>query len=210
MQPFSQFKIFRGWGFGINSYGHAAVRYTMPDGTQKVMNIVGGDGKKMVTFVDPADYLFSSEKAEQRGIFNRDIVGVRIEHVAPEKILEMDAYFRALSDRYEKQDAKFNIAFGPFFNLFRDLMPRTIVDLAERGNCAMYTSKGLKIAGVIKHWSMYVCRTLKFSLFFSSFCLCLRRVCMFSLLPLHAVFSSFFCPSFRFFPVALPTGLFLH
>lgn len=28
-------------GLSRNPYGHAAVRYTLPDGTQKIMNIVG-------------------------------------------------------------------------------------------------------------------------------------------------------------------------
>jgi len=31
------FRLFFGFGFALNAYGHAAVRYTMPDGTEKVL-----------------------------------------------------------------------------------------------------------------------------------------------------------------------------
>ena len=42
-------------------FGHVAVRYTTSDGTQRVMNILGGvDGADLVHFVDPADYLYGT------------------------------------------------------------------------------------------------------------------------------------------------------
>jgi len=39
----ASFSLF-GWGFALNYYGHAAVRYTLPNGTQRVMNITGVPG----------------------------------------------------------------------------------------------------------------------------------------------------------------------
>ena len=81
--PFGSFEIF-GIKFG-SPYGHSAIRYTLPDGTQVVMNIVKNseDEDKLVNFVDPTEYLYGTQfddvGAEQGGAYNRQIVGVRIE-----------------------------------------------------------------------------------------------------------------------------------
>lgn len=42
----------------LNPFGHSAVRYTLPCGTQRVMNIVGKPGQTMTNFLKPEDYLF--------------------------------------------------------------------------------------------------------------------------------------------------------
>lgn len=120
------------------------------------MNIVGGDPKSaMVTFVSPDEYLFGVEKGAQRGVYNRDMIGVRIENVAPERILAMDQYFQELAERGVRKDAKFDIILGPMFNLLRAILPEAILGVAERGNCAMYTSRGLRRAGLVSHTTMY-------------------------------------------------------
>jgi hypothetical protein len=127
----------------------------MPDGQQKVMNIVGSPPSPMVVFCHPRDYLFDAVVGEQGGIFNRDIIGIRIEHVDPDKIIAMDKYFQELSERHFHKEAKFNIAFAPIFNLAASILPSSLLGIAERGNCAMYTSKGLREAGVVSRWSMW-------------------------------------------------------
>jgi hypothetical protein len=52
----------------------AAVRYTLPNGEQKLMNIVGQPHKEMVNFLDPSEYLYGTcfdNGAEQGGVYNR-------------------------------------------------------------------------------------------------------------------------------------------
>ena len=120
------------------------------------MNIVGGDPKSaMVTFVPPDEYLFGLEKGAQRGVYNRDMISVRIENVEPERIIAMDKYFQELAERGVRKEAKFDIILGPMFNLLHTILPASILGIAERGNCAMYTSRGLKRAGLVTRTSMY-------------------------------------------------------
>ncbi len=55
-------------------YPSAAVRYTLPNGEQKLMNIVGQPHKEMVNFLDPSEYLYGTcfdNGAEQGGVYNR-------------------------------------------------------------------------------------------------------------------------------------------
>eukprot|EP00967_Tisochrysis_lutea_P080136 scaffold109927_cov30-Tisochrysis_lutea.AAC.1 len=47
-------------------FGHCAVRYTTSDGTQRVMNILGGKqlsgpDTAMVNFADPSDFLYGTD-----------------------------------------------------------------------------------------------------------------------------------------------------
>ncbi|MES1906830.1 MAG: hypothetical protein MHM6MM_000060 [Cercozoa sp. M6MM] len=72
-------------------YGHAALRYTLPNGEQKLVNICGLFDKEMVHFLSPSRYLFGThgfeDRCEQGGIYNRAFCGIRIENVAPERLL---------------------------------------------------------------------------------------------------------------------------
>lgn len=68
------------------------------------------------------------------------MVSVRIEEWPAEKIVKMDEYFKELSKRSSKREAKFNLIFAPVFNFFEKICPAWV---AERGNCAYWTSKGL-------------------------------------------------------------------
>lgn len=71
------------------------------------MNIVGMPKPpvKMVSFLDPSDYLFglphetSALGSEQGGIYLRGFISVRIQHWPSEKIEAMDRYFVELQER---------------------------------------------------------------------------------------------------------------
>ena len=119
----------------------AAVRYTMP-GTleQKVVNISGTRRDNLVTFYTPEEYLFeNTDTGDQGGIWNRNIVSVRIEEAEPWQIEDMDYYFRKLYRKnHLEQTAKFSIIFSPIYNLVRWLC--SFSDIAVRGNCAYFTS----------------------------------------------------------------------
>jgi len=146
--PFSSF------GFSLNPYGHDAIRYTLPHGEQKLMNIVGEPHKEMVNFLDPSDFFFDAcfAGSEQGGIYNRTMISVRIEELPPKQILEMHNYYERLERQEFHKDAKFSLLFSPLYNFLADWLP---VALAERGNCARYTSKGLAEGQIIKHASMW-------------------------------------------------------
>ena len=107
---------------------------------QKVVNISGTKSDNLVSFHTPEEYLFeNTDKGDQGGIWNRNIVSVRIENVEPWQIEDMDYYFRKLyrKNRLEHR-AKFSIIFSPLYNFVRWLC--SFSDIAVRGNCAFYTS----------------------------------------------------------------------
>ena len=52
-------------------------------------------------------------KTEQKGIYNRAMITVRIENVEPEKIEAMHQYYMKLKELSNKEEAKFNIILSP-------------------------------------------------------------------------------------------------
>ena len=106
----------RGVYSSSNPYGHAAIRYTTSDGEQHVMNIVGKPGSRMVNFMRPIDYLFGDPSvtcelgSEQGGVFNRSIIGFRLENYPPEKVDKLHQYFVDLQEReVSKREVVFNL-----------------------------------------------------------------------------------------------------
>lgn len=149
-RPHSGITIF-GYGFNFNWYGHSAVIYTMPDGTRKVFNIVGGKGHdELVNFHTPEEYMFT-RNSDQGGVFNRNFISVRIEDIDSENIIKMDAKFQEIKNMAVVGNAKFDIIFGPVFNFMRRFFPT----MAERGNCARWTSLGLQEAGIVTRRSVW-------------------------------------------------------
>jgi hypothetical protein len=138
-----------------NPFGHAVIRYTLPNGTQKLMNIVGKPGAEMVNFLDPSDYLYATnvKGSEQGGAMNRTMHSVRIEHVAPEKVVALDKFYTELAERHQAGKAKFDLAAPVIRNAFNGALGRD--DAAEAGNCALWVSKGLAHAGIIAKPTMW-------------------------------------------------------
>lgn len=150
--PYASTKIL-GIGFG-SPFGHAVVRYTLPDGTQKVMNIVKNRNQdRLVNFVDPTEYLygtaFEAVGAAQGGAYNRRIIGVRIEKWDDELLQDLDYYYRKLARREESHSATFELFLGPLWNFLRDKLPEGF-NFAESGNCARWTSAGLVFADLMQ------------------------------------------------------------
>jgi hypothetical protein len=148
-RPYAVFNFF-GIGLNLNWCGHSVVRYTMPNGESKIFNISGRNSDKLVTFSNPEEYIFT-RKSDQGGIFNRDFIGIRIEDVPDDRIIAMDARFREIEEKSKTFDAKFDLIFSPILNTIRYVFPV----LAERGNCAKWSSVGLKYAGVITKHSVW-------------------------------------------------------
>eukprot|EP00007_Cunea_sp_BSH-02190019_P006131 CAMPEP_0174230428 /NCGR_PEP_ID=MMETSP0417-20130205/1207_1 /TAXON_ID=242541 /ORGANISM="Mayorella sp, Strain BSH-02190019" /LENGTH=312 /DNA_ID=CAMNT_0015308123 /DNA_START=37 /DNA_END=972 /DNA_ORIENTATION=- len=148
VEPFSQFHIF-GFGIPINPYGHAALRYTRPNGEQHVVNISGSPNTRLVSFLPPADYIFGDQTySEQGGVRSRAMVGIRLEEYPPELVEDIHHFFDKLSRRSTRKTVKFNLVFAKLFNAVGWLLPRLHV---ERGNCAYWTSKGL-VEGDLLFW----------------------------------------------------------
>jgi len=155
VEPYASMKVMPGVGLSRNPYGHAAIRYTLPDGTQKVMNIVGFPTEKsqMVNFVPPEEYFFGTsqffEGCEQMGVYNRSFVSVRIENYPADKIMDLDYYFNKLQRRAREKQAEYSLITSKIWNFLREWLPWSL-KIAERGNCALWTSKGLVEADLVR------------------------------------------------------------
>jgi len=146
--PYLRWRLnwFKWFGFAGNYYGHSAVKYIDPEtGEQVVMNITGStESPEMVNFLKAEDYLFGTHYFEkggtQGGVYNRNIISVRIENVPRQQIMDMDYFYKKLQRNQHQRVAKFSLLFGTLWNWLAGYLP---VDVAERGNCAYWTSKGL-------------------------------------------------------------------
>jgi len=150
VEPFMNWTLsYFSWiGFAGNYYGHAAVRYTLPTGESVVMNIEGSGKGPMVNFVPAEEYIFGTKYfdkgSSQGGIYNRNMVSVRIEDYPEDKIVDLDHYYRKLQKNH---DARFSLFFSPVMNNIYRWFPDSVV---EHGNCARWTSKGLTESGLIR------------------------------------------------------------
>lgn len=142
--PLNQFAV------AANPYGHAAVRYRLDD-EEYVMNITGTEGQPMVGFFAPQEYIFG-RSAEQRGIYTRNMYGVRVENVERERILFMHQYYQKVAYLGSKKEAKFSLIFAKIYNLLRGWLP---ISISERGNCAWWTSGGLTEAGMLSGQNLW-------------------------------------------------------
>ena len=151
VRSFSKINLGFGYGFTFNMFGHAAVRYIDPDGNDIVVNIEGKkkNGLPMVQFYDAKEFFYGTnpnKNGEQRGVYNRNKVGVRVEKLDRKNIDKMHQYFCDLQTQDIDGDVGFNIAIGPFINFFRKFIP---FQIPEYGNCSKWISEGLLIAGVV-------------------------------------------------------------
>lgn len=171
-RPYTFIPLPFGYGINYNSYGHSAVRYNL-NGLDIVVNVEGKKKNKvMIVFYDAKEYLYGvdySKNGEQRGVYNRNIVGTRIENVPQEKILAMHNYFLDLQTQEKNGLKKFNLFMGPVINFFirgtikwcknfdkkmeenyqiTNSFNSDHVSKIEYGNCAKWISEGLKKADI--------------------------------------------------------------
>ena len=114
-------------------FGHALVRYTLSNGTQRIMNISGVPGTTMVNLVDPTEYMFGTKGwdswAEQGGLYTRAYWGLRIERCPSGTIEALNHYYEALVSKENIQwegeegatGAKFSLTCSrltTFWNMF--------------------------------------------------------------------------------------------
>jgi hypothetical protein len=116
------------------------------------MNVVGLEGEDMINFLTPSQYLFGTSgwgrASEQGGIYNRSFCSVRLEELADEKILALDAYFQLIQHSFRAGAAGFNLTSGRVYTFARKYSPLWRPAIAS-GNCAYWTSGGLMAAGLL-------------------------------------------------------------
>jgi len=153
-KPYGLVKLPFGLGsINYNWFGHSALRYTTPEGKDIVVNVEAKEkGKNFIQIYDANEYLFGTKSA-QKGIYQRDIVGLRIENVSQLDIKLMHNYIMDLkSNNNNSQDkVRFNIILGPVLNLFGNF----INNFPEYGNCARWTSSMLFKAGLTTNYFVW-------------------------------------------------------
>lgn len=151
VRGFVQVPLLFGYGICFNNYGHSAVRYTRPDtGEDVVMNIT--DSPELVEFINTEDYFYGiQQNGQQEALYNREMITLRVENLPERNIIDMHNYYLSLMN----QDKRFNICFGPVYNSIRKIMFFFNFKIFERGNCAKWTSEGLKRAKVVTNVSLF-------------------------------------------------------
>lgn len=136
----------------LSRFGHSAVRYCLPDGTQHLVNVCRPTrGRELIEFFEvPEDYIFGVEG--QGGIFARNICSVRIEHVPPDAVLAMHFYFRSVFHQFQCRGVNFQLTGGKVGETCRRLCRRSV---RKTGNCARWIARGLAVAGLLKGPRMY-------------------------------------------------------
>jgi len=146
LEKFTQYSY--GWG-------HAALRYRIGD-DDFVVNLANPASgfADFVSFVSPAEYLFStSSKAfrasEQYGIYGRSYQILRLaEGSVPEhQVRAMHNYFLELSKRADRKEVVWS---STPFHCYLNAVQRTLGLLKEEGGgCADWISRGLEAGGFI-------------------------------------------------------------
>eukprot|EP00658_Telonema_sp_P-2_P034269 TRINITY_DN25031_c0_g1_i1.p1 TRINITY_DN25031_c0_g1~~TRINITY_DN25031_c0_g1_i1.p1 ORF type:complete len:327 (+),score=58.95 TRINITY_DN25031_c0_g1_i1:29-1009(+) len=140
-------------------FGHALIRYTLPDGSQHIMNINGhGEGRETVNFVVPHEYLFGTEgwsgAVEQGGVYNRGFWGLRIERVPEGTVEALHAYYTACKLQLGLKHARFKLFGGRVGNFVQQWMP-FYSEASWSGNCAQWTSSGMEFVNMIRRPRMF-------------------------------------------------------
>jgi len=148
--PWTNSKI----GIGNNMFGHICLRYTY-QGKQYVTNIhpkgntqTGG----MVASYSPSQYFVDSDMiTPQKGVSHREMYGMRHYNVSEEQIGIIHNYLMYLS---KNEGIEFKFSGGPDL-LLNKLKKWGLIDTMERGNCALWTAKSLKLANLTSWGSTF-------------------------------------------------------
>jgi len=137
------------------NWGHASLRYTLPNGQAFLVNILNPETKKpFVAFLNPTDYFFSTSpesygKSEQFGIYMRSYVCLRIEKVMDKDVLAIHNYFLNVQKKYEQG----LISFAPtgFHSIIYGMLYKFGKISTEPGNCSEWISRALVAGGLLKY-----------------------------------------------------------
>eukprot|EP00761_Pharyngomonas_kirbyi_P008812 gb/GECH01008824.1/.p1 GENE.gb/GECH01008824.1/~~gb/GECH01008824.1/.p1 ORF type:complete len:347 (+),score=51.06 gb/GECH01008824.1/:1-1041(+) len=154
VEPYTTWNVlWSGLGLSRNPYGHVALRYRSPStfNEHKILNIRGVSSGTIAHFIQPEEYFFGTNNfdsgAEQGGVYNRQMFSVRLEKVQDWQLEELDHYAKKLVRRSSMKDAKYSLLFAPLYNILSAVSP---LRMAERGNCARWTSNALVEAELLR------------------------------------------------------------
>ena len=141
------------WFFGGlgPAFGHAAIAISRPDGTRRLINIVGGreaaGGREMVEFWEkPYDYLYGCQG--KGGVFARSMCIVRVPVWDARGIEAIELYLSAMLASHRAARARWhNFAF--VITLCSWLGPSEW-RLSPSGNCSEWLSRGCFLAGLVR------------------------------------------------------------
>ncbi len=162
---------------GVDGFGHAAIAYKRPNGELTTMNVVGKLGQQICNFMPLEEYLFGVSELtrfDARGVeikrpvkqggpwrnpeggaYHRDLEMFVVWDWPQEKLDAMHAYFEKVNERQSvrgPQGARFRLVAGDWRDHIDRLLGR---DHRESGNCAVWTSRGLKEAGAVQEFSLW-------------------------------------------------------
>jgi len=171
-RPFGLLTLPFGLGsINYNTFGHSALPYRSPDdGKDIVVNVEAKEhGKRFIQIYDAKEYFYGTDPEKcgaQKGIYQRDMVELRVEDVDPEQIARMHSYIQELITHNEEAvrtaeemklsyqnygQYRFNLFFGPLLNMLRIVFPT----FPEYGNCARWTSSMLLKAGLTTNYFVW-------------------------------------------------------
>lgn len=124
----------------VNPYGHASIRYCIPNKLDVMMNVSGVKNDKLVNFFDSDKFLFTNsleQGNEQGGIINRSFISIRINNICETKITQLHNYYQNLQDMNTKNIIGYDMILYMITNKFK------FMNMIEKGNCTYWTSKGM-------------------------------------------------------------------
>lgn len=162
---------------GVDRFAHAAIAYRRPDGELMAMNIVGKTGQHLCNFMPLEEYLFGVDeltrfnehgieikrpseqggpyKNPEGGAYHRDIDLVVIWDWPQDKLDAMHEYYKTVNVRQRDRGpngSRFRLVAGDWRDWYDRMSGK---DKRESGNCSVWTSRGLQVAGVVDWFSMW-------------------------------------------------------
>eukprot|EP00811_Abedinium_folium_P033659 NODE_6606_length_1656_cov_3.844997.p1 GENE.NODE_6606_length_1656_cov_3.844997~~NODE_6606_length_1656_cov_3.844997.p1 ORF type:complete len:400 (+),score=72.21 NODE_6606_length_1656_cov_3.844997:88-1287(+) len=104
---FAEHHLQAGFSSNFGRFGHIAMSYRRPDGSQRVVNVLNNitsrPGCELVHSCSPAEYFFGTKdfdgNFEQGGVYNRAFCCVRLEELPPETLEALDSYWTHVDKR---------------------------------------------------------------------------------------------------------------
>ena len=157
VKPWSNLHLPFGYGLHhLNTYGHSALRYVDPDGNDIVVNIEGEEeATEMVNFYPSKEYLYGvTDHGIQQAVYNREMVGIRIEDIDKEDVEKLHKFFLNLQKGNIEGTKDYALMGGNLINVVSSITNK-FTKMPKYGNCAEWISEGLKEIDIVTAKTMW-------------------------------------------------------